>query len=127
MTTKAQTHKNAELYTARILIENEISTIPGTERGIDLVTRDDKTILVRSVSNEVAIPLMNGTLDTLKATHLVIITGMSTKYSRKVYMMTMNEAKRLANNNPYRNNGRDNYFITPELYRYYQDDYSIFK
>ena len=127
MTTKTETHNKAVTYAACALIENGISTVSGTERGIDLVADNGATILVRGVSDEVAIPLMNGTLDTLKAGHLIIVTRMSTRCSRKVYIMTMDEAKRLANNNPYKANGRNNYFIPADLYRYYQDDYSTLK
>lgn len=127
MTTKIETHENAVTHAACALIESGISTISGPTRGIDLITDDNKTILVRGVSGEVAIPLMNGTLDTLKADYLVIVTRIDTRCNRRIYIMTMDEAKRLAGNSPYRDSGRNNYFISPELYKYYRDDYRVFK
>lgn len=127
MSTKIKTHENAVQHIACALIENEISTISGKERGIDLITDNGKTILVRGLSDEVAVPLMNGTLDTLKSDYLAVVTRVSTKCNRNVYIMTIAEAKRLANNSPYKENGRANYFIAPELYKYYRDEYSILK
>jgi len=124
MTTKTEIHNKAVEVAACNLIEHGISTVSGTERGIDLVTTTGKTILVRGVSNEVSIPLMNGSLDTLKAEYLVIITNMN-RYTKKVYIMTMEEAKRISTNSPYKNNGRANYFISAGSYSYYKEDYNI--
>lgn len=127
MTTKTIIHDKAVTHAACDLIENEISTISGTKRGIDLITASGKTILVRGKSKDGDIPLMNGTLDTLKANYLVIVTNMVNNHSRKVCIMTMSEAKRLSVNQPYKNSGRDNYFIKPGDYTYYQNDHRILK
>jgi len=127
MTTNIETHNKAVEYAACNLIENGISTVSGTERGIDLITTDGKKILVRGVSGEVAIPLMNGSLDTLKADHLVIITNMEYNCSKKIYIMTMDEAKKVSANSPYKANGRNNYFIESRVYRYHREEYSVLK
>ena len=127
MTTKTETHNKAVIYAARDLIENGISTISGIHRGVDLITTDGQKILVRGKSNAGDIPIMNGTLDTLKADCVVIVTNMEYNYSKKMYIMTMEDAKRVAVNQPYKVSGRNNYFIKPEDYTDHQGDYNILK
>jgi hypothetical protein len=122
---KIETHKKAVQYAACNLIENEIVTRAGTGRGIDLILDNGKTILVRGMNEEIAAALMNGSLDQLKADYLVIATNQRYTCSQRVYIMTMDEAKAIADDNPYKEDGRNNWFISPVVYRKYREKYSI--
>lgn len=122
---KIETHEKAVQYAACNLIENEIVTRAGTGRGIDLILDNGKTILVRGMNEEIAAALMNGSLDQLKADYLVIATNQRYTCSQRVYIMTMDEAKAIADDNPYKEDGRNNWFISPVVYRKYREKYSI--
>lgn len=124
-TTKTETHEKAVEYVACNLIENGIVTRTGPERGIDLVLDNGKTILVRGMNEEIAAALMNGSLDQLKADYLVIATNQRYTCSKRIYIMTMDEAKNLADDNPYKDTGRNNWFIGPVVYRRYREKYSV--
>ena len=123
--TKTETHEKAVQYAACNLIENGISTRAGTERGIDLILNNGKTILVRGMNEEIAVALMNGSLDQLKADYLVIATNQRYTCSQKIYIMGMEEAKSVADDNPYKENGRNNWFIGPSVYRRYREKYDV--
>ncbi len=115
--TKTEVHKMGVEYAAMNLIENGISTTAGTEKGIDLILNNGKTILVRAMSNEDRLALTNGSLDYLKADYLIIVTNLKYISLKHIYIMTMDQAKDLAVNNPYKVTGRNDYFIDPLTYR----------
>lgn len=123
--TKTEVHKMGIEYTAMNLIENGISTIAGTERGIDLILDNGKTILVRAMSDESRVPLMNGTLDTLKADFLIIVTNLKYTTLKRIYIMTMKQAKEIAVNNPYKVSGRNDYFINQSTYMKSKNNYIV--
>ena len=123
--TKTETHEKAVEYTACNLIENGIITRAGSERGADLVLDNGKTILVRGMNEEIAAALMNGSLDQLKADYLAIATNQRYTCSKRIYIMTMDEAKSIVTDSPYKETGRSNWFIGPAVYRSYRENYSV--
>ena len=123
--TKAKTHEKAVEYTACNLIENGIPTRNGTTPGIDLVLNNGKTIMVRGMNEELAVALMNGTLDTLKADYVIAATNLKYTCAKKIYIMSMDTAKQISDNNPYKSDGRNNWFISPSDYRPYREDYAV--
>ena len=120
-----ETHKKAVEYAACNLIENGVTTKSINTRGVDLVLDNGKTISVRGLGEEIASPLMNGSLDTLKADFIVITTNMNYNCIRRISIMDINDAKRIAHNNPYKVNGRCSWFIDPKDYHQYRDNHSI--
>lgn len=123
MTTKAIVHKKAVEYAACDLIENGITTKNGYSHGIDLILDNDKTILIRGMSENVRLPLINGSLDTLKSDYIIIVTKI--KYTiRNIYILKTEDAKRIACNNQCKRDMCDDWFINPGDYKYYKDDYT---
>lgn len=122
MTTKKIVHEKAVEYAACNLIENGISTRNGSDKGIDLILDNGKTILVRGMSEHVRLPLINGSLDTLKSDYIIIVTKI--KYTtRNIYILKTEDAKRIACNSPCERDMCDDWFINPGDYKYYKDDY----
>lgn len=127
MTTNTQIHEKAVYRVACNLIENDITTRSGPGKGIDLILDNGKTILVRGMSNEIPLALMHGQLNMLKSDYIVIITNLIYTYTYNIYMMTTEGAKRIARNMQNRSDGCDDWFIGASDYRYYTDNYNIFK
>ena len=125
--TKAKTHEKAVEYTACNLIENGIPTRNGTTPGIDLVLNNGKTIMVRGMNEELAVALMNGSLDSLKADYVIGVTNLKYRCIRQVYIMSMDKAKEISDNSPYKDTGRNNWFINPVNYRPYRNDFDILR
>ena len=123
--TKTEIHNIGIEYTACKLIEQGISTKNSKENGIDLILNNNKTILVRSMSEETRLALTNGTLDYLKADYLIIASNLKFTTLRKIYIMTMNDAKEISINKPYIVNNRSDYFINQSEYIPYRNNYSI--
>lgn len=125
--TKRNVHEKAIEYVACNLIENGITTKKGPGDGVDLILNSEKTILVRGMSNEIALALMNGSLDTLKSDYIIIVTNLQSDhgYLPRIYIMTTEDAKRISDNKPYKSDGRNNWFVRVGDYRYYQEEYNI--
>lgn len=123
--TKTQTHERAVEYAACNLIENGIATKNGPGNGVDLILDNGRTVLVRGMNEEIATALMSTSLNYLKVDYVVIATNLKYTCNRRIYMMTMDKAKDLADNNPARSDGRDNWFIGVKDYRSHREDYGI--
>lgn len=119
------THRRAVEYAACYLIEYGISTRDYDVKGVDLILDNGKTISVRGSSKETRQPLMNGTLDDLKADYIMIVTDLKYRCIRKSYIMTLYDAKLIARNNPYRKDGRNSWFMNATDYHQYRDNYEI--
>ena len=113
---KQDTHRLGVDYVANKLTSAKITYTKSDIRGIDFEL-NDTTILVRAMSKHGRVPLINGTLDILKADYLIIVTDLTT--NPKMYGMSMIKAKNQCENTPYRENGRADFFITPETYTQY--------
>jgi hypothetical protein len=124
-TNKIETHKKAAQYAACNLIEVEIPTRAGPGSGVDLILNSGKTIHVSGMRDELAVMLMTGSLDQLKADYLIIATRQRYTYSKKIYIMTMDEAKEIAVNDPSRMTGNDQWFIEPSVYQEYRENYDV--
>lgn len=122
---KIKIHEKAVEFAACNLIENGITTKNGSAAGIDLVLDNEKTILVRGQSNEISVPLMNGSLDAIKSDFVMIVTNLTYRCIRKVYIMTTEEAKRISENAPIKNGKVDAWWIRTGDYRRYRDNYNI--
>jgi len=122
---RTQIHEKAVEYAACNLIENDITTKACDTRGVDLVLKNGKTISVRGQSNEIASPLMNGTLGSMQADYVVIATNLKYSCTRRIHIMTMSDAKRIAQDRAYKSNGRSSWFIDPKSYRGYRENYDV--
>jgi len=127
MANNNDTHKKAVEYAACYLIENGIPTRAGPGRGVDLILDDGKTILVRGMMGEISIALMHGSIDTLKTNYVIGITNLQYRCIRKIYIMSIDDAKTIAVNKPDKAVGQDDWFIGPQSYRMYQDNTDILK
>lgn len=124
---KMNTHEEGIKCVNYNLEKNGIFTKRCYIRGIDLELDNEKTISIRAQSknDEIASPLMNGTLDNMKCDYIIIITKLKSEYNHEIYIMTLNEAKKIALNRPYDKTGRDSWFIDPISYHKYRNNYSI--
>ena len=93
---KTKVHTIGVDYVTEKLIDQGITTTPSDENGIDLVLDNGKTILVRAMSNEIRVPLINSQLNTLKADYLIIVANLNFTTIRKIYIMTLEEAKNIS-------------------------------
>lgn len=122
---KHLTHRRGIEYAACCLIENGISTKDCDVKGVDLILDNSKTVSIRASSKETRQPLMNGTLDDLKADYVMIVTNLKYRCIRKSYIMTLDDAKLISRNQPYRKDGRNSWFISPVDYHQYRDNYEV--
>lgn len=122
---KHLTHRRGVEHAACCLIENGISTKDCDIKGVDLLLDNGRTISVRGSSTEIRQPLMNGTLDDLKADYVMIVTNLGYRCTRKSYIMTLTDAKLIARNQPFRNTGRNSWFMDVADYRQYRDNYEV--
>ena len=125
--TRMETHVEGVDNAADRSIEHDLPSRRGPGRGIDLIYDGDKTALVRASEIDSECPLMTGSLDSLKADYLIIATGLRYTYHRKLYIMTMDEAKKIAVNDPFRCDGSDNWFISRAAYRQHENKFDVLK
>lgn len=125
MATNKEVHQRAVEYAARDLIEDGITTISGPGKGIDLILGNDKTILVRGMSEEIRLALVHGSPDMLTSDYIVIATGLKYTYRRRIYIIPTSDAKAIARNMPNRSDGGDDWFIDVKDYQQYRENYSI--
>lgn len=125
VTPKHVVHSIGVEHVATLLLNHDIPTTSGAGRGVDLVLNNGTTILVRAMSGDGRLPLMNGSLDVLKADYLVIVTNLSYPDYRRMYIMAMPTAKLVCVNSPYVHDNRNDFFIDRASYVPYRDNYTI--
>ena len=118
--TKRYTHTLGVLCAREILDDVGVKYTIVNKRGVDFPLDDGTKVLVRAMSGESRLPLMNGSLNTLKADFLLIITNLNDYAPIGFYGMSMHTAKNECVNNPYIESGRDNYFIDTDIYQQYR-------
>lgn len=79
--TKSEIHDLGVEYTAMKLIERGISTINSEDNGIDLILDNGKTILVRSMSEELKMAVGVDDLNNLKSDYLLLYQTLSFNHS----------------------------------------------
>lgn len=125
--TPQETHIEGIDQVACNLIENGISSKKGYTTGIDLILDNGNTIAVRGASEKAgAIPLVQGTMRNLTATHVMIITNMR-EGKPLFYILKKSDAERISDKKHYRETGDNSWFIRHSDYRYYEDNYDVLR
>lgn len=125
MTTKNDIHQKAVEFAACYLIESGVPTRAGPGRGIDLILDNGETILVRGMSKEITLALTSGSLDSLKADYVIVVTDLKYRTRRKIYIMDVETAKQLSDNCALSPDNPGNWFVGVAEYREYRENHEI--
>ena len=124
---KDEIHAIGVDYVVKTLIDQGISTRPSNDSGIDIILDTGKTVLVRAMSDEIRVALINAKLDTIKADYLIITTNLRFTNTRKICIMTTEDAKNMSIPVWCKRDNQDEYFINKSQYINYKNNYDILR
>lgn len=117
-------HEIGVNYANKFLFDNGINSIITGDRSISLILDNGKTILVRAMSTDQRVPIGLNNLDDLKSDYLIIVANLKFN-NNQIYILTIDEVKKIVINNPRRATGDNDYFINKLDYIKYQNNYNI--
>lgn len=118
-------HDRGVEYVMSEMVNRDIDVAPYNTKGTDIILDDGTAILVRSMSGESRLFLINGSLDTLNADYLIIVTNMRMTVDRRVYIMTMDMAKEMSVSEYCVRDEHDEYFIDMYKYAQHRNNYDV--
>ena len=123
ITSKPDVHQIGIEYVTEKLTDYGISTKFVNGRNIDFILNNGETILVRANSVDCR-PLIKGSLENLKSDYLIIVTNLESINDRKIYIMAMNDAKKIAIDLPDKY-GKSDFIISSKDCQQYENNYDI--
>lgn len=110
---------------ARELIEHGISTRINRNPYMDLTLDNGKTITIRSQFGESRLALGENSLPNLRSDYLIIISNLKYTSLKRIYIMTTEDARKIAIDKPRKKTGISDYFIDKSEYAPYKNKYDI--
>ena len=123
--TKAEVHTMGVDYAVNELAKRGIATTPSTEKGVDLILDNDKTVLIRAMSDELRLAVGVSDLNDLKSDYIIIVSNLEFVSIRGIYVIATEDIKDVAIDRPRRATGISDYFIDRTMYAQHKDNYGI--
>lgn len=121
---KSEIHNLGVEYAINKLSKNGISTtINEDDKLIDLVDNNGKTIIVRSLLEEMRDPVITGSLDGLKSDYIILVTNLKYTAIKNIYIMKTEIVKSIAHLDLTKQD--KTYFINVSEYRKYKNNYGV--
>ena len=123
---KAEIHQMGIDYVVEKLAAHGISVRYSNDNGIDLILDNNKTILIRTMSNDGRIALINGDITTLKSDYLIIVTNIQFTIPN-IYIVSIDNAKNMSIAAICKRDNQDEHFIDRLQYVNYKNNYDILR
>ena len=113
-------------YVVEKLATHGISARYSNDNGIDLILDNNKTILIRTMSNDGRVALINGDITTLKSDYLIIVTNIQFTIPN-IYIVSIDNAKNMSIAAICKRDNQDEHFIDRLQYVNYKNNYDILR